>query len=54
MHNHPLTSGYFQRMIAVRGQEVSSRSVPTMGDLRRMADDSKSTLLALSLELLRI
>lgn len=41
-------------MIAVRGTEVSSRSIATMGDMRRMADDSKSTLIALTLELLRV
>jgi hypothetical protein len=54
IHSHPLTNGYFQRMIAVRGQEINNRSISSMGDMRRMADDAKSTLLALTLELLRI
>lgn len=54
IHSHPLTNGYFQRMIGVRSQEIGNRSIATMGDMRRMADDSKSTIIALTLELMRI
>jgi phytoene/squalene synthetase len=54
VHNNPLTNGYFQRMISVRGTEIGTRSIASIGEMRRMADDSKSTLLALTLELLRI
>lgn len=41
-------------MIGVRSQEIGNRSIATMGDMRRMADDSKSTIIALTLELMRI
>jgi hypothetical protein len=41
-------------MIKVRATEITNRSISSMADMRKMADDSKSTLLALNLELLRI
>ena len=41
-------------MIAVRSHEISNRTISTMSEMRKMADDSKGTLLALTLELLRI
>jgi hypothetical protein len=41
-------------MVDVRSREVSNRSISTMGDMRKMADDSKGTLIALTLELMRI
>jgi hypothetical protein len=58
LHNairtNPLTQGYFSQMIKVRATEITNRSISSMADMRKMADDSKSTLLALNLELLRI
>ena len=54
VNNNPLTYGYFTRMINVRGQEIRNRSISTMAEMRRMADDSKGTMIALVLELLRI
>ena len=41
-------------MIQVRMQECRSRTIDSMKDMRKMADDSKSTLIALLLELLRV
>jgi hypothetical protein len=49
-----LTYGYFSRMISVRAHEISNRSLSTMSEMRKMADDSKGTLLSLQLELLRV
>lgn len=54
IHNNPLTNGYFHRMIKVRGKQVSNRSISSISEMRIMADDSKGTILALTLELLRI
>ena len=54
INNNPLTYGYFSRMIGVRAQEISQRSVETMAEMRQMADNSKGALLALTLEILRV
>ena len=49
-----MTYGYFTRMISVRAHEISNRSLSTMSEMRKMADDSKGTIISLLLELLRI
>jgi len=47
--NNPLTMGYFTRLMNVRAQEINKRTMSSMTEMRQMADDSKSTLLALTL-----
>jgi hypothetical protein len=41
-------------MVNVRAHEIRNRSLSTVAEMRRMGDDSKGTIIALLLELLRI
>lgn len=54
INNNPLTYGYFTRMISVRAHEINNRSLSSIAEMRKMSDDSKGTIIALLLELLRI
>ena len=52
--NNTLTKGYFLRLIDARTEEIVNRQIENMDMMLQMAEHSKSTLLALNLELLRI
>jgi phytoene/squalene synthetase len=53
-NNHPLTNVYFNRIIETRVFEVNNKEVATMDQLFKLAEGVRTSLILLSLELLRV
>lgn len=53
-NNHPLTNIYFERIIDARAFEVNNKEIATMDQLFKVCEGVKTSLILLTLELLRI